>query len=299
MSLALLSLVAPLHAAPLKVAAWTASSIAPATESASYEATQLGDGKVQKGWVEGEAGAGLGAWVAADFGGSVTVAGMTAWTGNWSSGDAHEHYGRPKTLVVEFSDGSSEEVTLADGYSAQSVSFKKPHATTSARLKIKAVHAGKGPDTALSEIVFHDDAAPAQVVIKSAAASTTFSESYAALNAADGVLDSLWCEGNTKSDGTNEWLEFTFDGRPTISQLQLRSGVAYDFKLFMASNKATSATLQFEDGTTATIAIKPSSALQTIPFPAHATGKVRMTFTGVQKGKEFDDLCIAEANWLP
>ncbi len=299
MSLALVALLAPLHAAPLKVAAWTASSTAPSTDAASYDAAQLGDGKVQRAWVEGDAGAGLGAWVAAEFGGTVSVSGMTVWAGNWSSGDAHEHYGRPKTVVVEFSDGTTEEAALADGYVAQTVTFKKPHATTSARLKIKAAHAGKGPDTALSEVMFLDDAASAQVAVKSATASSVFSESYAAHNAADGALDSLWCEGNTKSDGTNEWVEFTFDGRPTISQLQLRNGVAYDFKLFMASNKATAATLLFDDGGTADIALKPSSALQTVTFPAHATGKVRMTFTGVQKGKEFDDLCVAEANWLP
>ncbi|MEN9786124.1 MAG: type protein [Pseudomonadota bacterium] len=299
MSLALVALFAPLHAATIKVTAWTASSTAPATESTSYDVAQLGDGKVQKGWVEGEAGAGLGAWIAADFGGSVTLTGMSLWTGNWSSGDAHEHYGRPKTVVVEFSDGSQEELALADGYTVQTLAFKKPHATASARLKIKAAHAGKGPDTALSEVVFLDDASPPQVAVKSSAASSVFSDSYAPLNAADGALDSLWCEGNTKSDGTGEWVEFSFDGRPSISQLQLRNGVAYDFGLFMKSNKATAATLLFDDGTTAAVAIKPSSAAQTITFPAHATGKVRMTFTGVQKGKEFDDLCIAEANWLP
>ncbi len=34
---------------------------------------------------------------------------------------------------------------------------------------------------------------------------------------------------------------------------------------------------------------------QTISFPEHETSKVRITFTEVYKGKEFNDLCVSEA----
>ena len=34
---------------------------------------------------------------------------------------------------------------------------------------------------------------------------------------------------------------------------------------------------------------------QTLSFPTKPTSKVRVTFTEVKKGKEFNDLCISEA----
>jgi hypothetical protein len=38
---------------------------------------------------------------------------------------------------------------------------------------------------------------------------------------------------------------------------------------------------------------------QVIEFPAKSTTKVRLTIDEVRKGKEFNDLCISEAVFLP
>ena len=45
--------------------------------------------------------------------------------------------------------------------------------------------------------------------------------------------------------------------------------------------------------------MKDSVSEQTISFPARETSKVRIAFTTVKKGSEFDDLCVSEAYLLP
>ena len=297
-SLALV-LSSAVHAAPLKVASWTAGSTAPSTESSVYDVAQLGDGKVQKVWVEGDPGAGRGAWVTADFGAQVTVGRLMFWTGSWADADSHAHYGRPKVVVAEFSDGTTEEFTIPDGYTAQEVKLKAPKSTTSVKLKIKDVHSGKGPDTALSEVAFFDASADPAARVASAKASSSFSESYDPMNTQDGAVDSVWCEGSQASDGTGELVEYTFGGPVAVSKLNLRNGVAYNLPLYMKTNRPTGATLTFDDGSTAEVVFKDSSAAQSVSFAPHTTTKVRMTFTSVKKGTEYNDLCVADLSWLP
>jgi hypothetical protein len=279
-------------AAPLK-ATWTASSVASSAET-PYDAANLGDGKVQKAWVEGESGAGLGAWALADLGGTQNVSGVTVWGGSWADAEAHAHYARPKVLIVEFSDGKTEELTLDDAYRAQFLPFKAAHATSSLKFKIKAVHNGKGPDTALSEIWIHDTVPAKDARVASATASSTYSESYDAFNAADGALDAIWCEGDSAGDGTNSWLEVTFAQPTSISSMAARIGVAYSFPFFMKSNRPTTATLTFADGSTSQVTFADKPAEQVLTFPERTTSKVRITLTGVKKGSEFNDLCLAD-----
>jgi hypothetical protein len=294
--LALLAL-STAQAAPVK-ATWTAGSSAAASGTASYDAANLGDGKVRKVWVEGESGAGLGAWVLGTLEGTKTLTGMTVWTGSWTDADTLGHYGRPKVVIAEFSDGSTEELTLADGFRAQNVTFKAPHATSSVKLKIKAIHNGKGPDTALSEVVLHEGA-PAGARIAAVTASSTYSEAYDPYNAADGALDSVWCEGNASGDGTGEWIEFDFGAPVSVAKLSARVGVAYNPGFFMKANRPTTATLTFSDGSTETLTFADKAMPQELSFPARTTSKVKLSFTGVKKGTSDNDLCLADTSWLP
>jgi hypothetical protein len=172
------------------------------------------------------------------------------------------------------------------------------------KLKVKAIYAGNTfNDTGISEIVFHDAAPTAWAPVKGYAASTTFPAdgdgNYDAANVEDGILDSMWCEGNAKGDGTGDWLELQLAGPQTVSKLVLRNGNAYSFSYFMKSNRITAATLAFSDGSTESVAVKDSISEQTISFPARDTSKVRITFTGVKKGSEFNDLCVSEAYLAP
>ena len=101
---------------------------------------------------------------------------------------------------------------------------------------------------------------------------------------------------NKKSDGTGEWVEFTFPGSQSVSKLVLRNGNAYSLTYFMKSNRVTAATATFSDGTSESLTIKDTITEQSIPFASpHDTSKVKLTFTTVKKGTEFDDLCLSEA----
>jgi hypothetical protein len=109
----------------------------------------------------------------------------------------------------------------------------------------------------------------------------------------------MWCEGNKTGDGTNEWLELDLGVSTSVSRLVLRNGSAYSFTYFMKANRGTTATLTFGDGSTEAITLKDTISEQTISFAARSTSKVKITFTGVKKGSEYNDLCISEAYLLP
>lgn len=300
------SIVSPsAEAASVKPQAWTASSSAPDAEGFNYEVKNLGDSKQSQPWIEGDGGSGLGSWAAADFGGERTLTGFTIWAGCWYTADYWSRYNRPKLLVVEFSDGTSQEITLADEFKPQTFAFTGgAKRTTSVKFKIKGIFNGNTfNDTAISEVVFQDAARPAWVPVRSYAASTTFPSdgdgNYDALNTADGILDSMWCEGNKAGDGMGEWLEFNFGSEQSVSKLVLRNGNAYSFGYFMKTNRATAAQLSFGDGSTEAVVVKDTISEQTVSFAPRSTSKVRLTFNGVKKGSEFNDLCVSEAYFLP
>ena len=114
-------------------------------------------------------------------------------------------------------------------------------------------------------------------------------------NISDGIQDTMWCEGNADGDGVGEWIEFQFDAPTKIANLELLNGIGGSVKYWMLGNRATGAKLEFSNGSSQTIEIKNSGRMQTIPLKPVTTDKVRMSFTSVYKGKEYNDLCISEA----
>lgn len=299
-----LLLALPLSQAATLKPTWSASSSAPTAEGVSYEPKNLGDGKASSAWFEGVDGSGLNEWVQADLGGEKAVTGFTVWAGWWYTSSQWSHYNRPKTLQVEFSDGASQEFTLQDAYVPQVFELAAPHKTTTLKFKVKSDFTSDAyQDTAISEIQIRDGSSPDFVAVRTFGASTIFPTdvdgSYEPKNLEDGILDTVWCEGNKAGDGTGEWLDFAFNGAKSVSRLMLRNGNAYNFGIYMKSNRGTAATLTFGDGTKESIVIKDSPAEQTITFPAHTTDHVRVTFDTVKKGSEYNDMCVAEAYFLP
>lgn len=299
---ALLSMGAAL-AAPVKVATWTASTTAPASDARNFEATNLGDGKQSTAWAEGENGAGLGSWVEADFGAPKTLTSIVVWGSNWYNAEYFGHYNRPKTLVVEYSDGTTEEFTAKDEQAPQVLTLKSPKQTQTVKLRIKGIYTGKGVDTALSEVKFFDNTNDGPVPVVAVNASSTAPADgdggYDARQAADGISDSMWCEGNQKSDGTGEWLELTLGRSATVSSLKIRNGAGFSPDLFKAVNRPTAATLTFSDGASESVVIKDLPFEQTVTFGAHSTSKIKLSFTGVKKGEKYDDMCVSEITVLP
>lgn len=282
----------------------SSSSTYPDQEGVSYAAKNLKDKKQATAWFEGDDGSGLGSTVELSLSGSQAVTGFRIWNGYWLTYDMWQRNNRVKTLQVVTAEGEEFSFDLADEMKPQEVRFPKPVTTSKLTFRIKGVHNGNTfNDTAISELQLFDDAPAAQVAVSAYAASSVYPEDadgdYEADNLGDGVLDSMWCEGDKAGDGTGQWVEFTFGSATRVSQLELVNGNAFGFSSFMNANSATAGTLTFSDGSTQTIAIKPSLVPQTIAFSPKTTSSVRLTFTEVRKGKEFNDLCISEAGLLP
>ncbi len=299
---AIASLLAPgvASAARIKVASVTASSSYPSDENANYEPKNLVDGKSGTSWVEGDPGGGLGSWIELDLGGAKSVKKIQVWGGMWYSSEYWARGNRPKALEVKFSDGTVMEFPMSDAQNVQILDLPKAVSTSTLRFKVKSAYNGSTwQDTAISEIqVFDggpaDDVRP-NTIVASTTAPADGDGNYEAMNVADGLVDTMWCEGSKDGDGTNESLTLDFGSQQPVSKLNLVNGMGTSMTLFMKANKATAATLTFSDGSTAPVVIKASVMPQVVTFPAKTTSSVKITFTAVSKGKEFNDLCISEA----
>lgn len=287
-------------AAQVQIAGVTASSTYPPDEAGSYDPKQLIDGKASTSWVEGEDGSGLGSWVELNLGGTHAVKSIAMWGGLWYSAGDFQRSNRPSEVEVRFEDGSTAALTLGNTMSAYRLELPKPVSTSTIRLKIKAIHSGNTwMDTAISEVQVFDTAAETRAIARTLSASSLAKAdedgSYEASQVSDNLKDTMWCEGNATGDGTGEWLNFEFDGEKRVSRLAMVNGIGTSLPFFMKGNRATAATLQFSNGSQETVAIKNSMMPQEIAFPPHQTRSVRITFTGIARGKEFNDLCISEA----
>jgi len=286
------------HAGKLAIAGATASSTYPAEDSVSYDAKNISDGKAGTAWVEGADGAGMGSTIDLDLGGDKDVAQLKIWGGMWYSADSWNRSNRPKQIELEFSDGSTHMVDLVDKQEVTTVTLPSPKKTSKVILRLKGVFNGSTfPDTAISEVQVFDTAA-AGASARSATASSVAppdGDSYDPAMAIDGLIDTMWCEGNASSDGTGEWLEVSLAGKGSVSKLHLLNGIGSSMTMWFKGNRATKATLTFDDGSTESVAVKNTFKTQEIAFAPRTTSKVKITFDEVSKGKEYNDLCISEA----
>lgn len=291
------------HAGVAKVTAIEASSTEPPADGVNYDAKNLADGKQGSAWFEGEDGSGLGAHFTLDLGGDKTITGLQIWNGYWYSYDFWERHNRAKEIEVTLSDESKHTFSLNDEMKPQVLRFDKAVTTSSVKVKIKQIHRGNTfNDTGISEVQVLTNETGGEAAASGFSASSSYPADgdgdYEPDNIADGILDSMWCEGSKDGDGTGEWLEVDFGGDKPVSKLRINNGNASSFGMFMKANHARQVKLTFSDGSTETVPLKGSFMEQTVTFPARTTSKVRMSFVEVKAGKEFNDLCISEAIFL-
>lgn len=297
-----LIVTAPAAAAKrLDVAASKASSTYPQEEQVRYDPEGISDGKLSTAWVEGESGSGLGEWVEVDLGGQREVHKLKIWGGMWYSTSYWNRANRPKEIELTFSDGTKQKVVLADKMEPQEVEISPARQTSSIRIEIGSVYPGSTwLDTPISEVQVFDDQSEPGAAVRGATASSQLADdsdgSYAPANMLDGLVDSMWCEG-TDEDGTNESITFQLAGNEQISSLQVINGMGTGLPYWMKNNRASAATLEFSDGTTQQITLKNTMLLQKVDFAPVTTSSVKVTFTAVVKGKEYNDLCISEARF--
>jgi hypothetical protein len=302
LSVALLLLMGPraANAARVDPAGLTASSTYPPEEGFSYDPERATDEKLSTCWVEGDEGGGLGSWLELDLGSEQTLHKLRIWGGMWYSHDYWLRANRPKEIEVLYSDGSKDNFTLADEMTAQDFALGSGKQTRTLRIRVKSIYNGNTwLDTAISEVQVFDASAEASAPVRSVLSSSTLPAdadgSYVPTNIGDGLLDSMWCEGSKTGDGTGEWLEVQFAGTQSVSEMTLVNGIGSSLSYWMKANRAAAATLTFSDGSSQEVSLKNAMMPQTIAFAAKSTSSVRITFGGVVKGKEFNDLCISEA----
>ena len=301
MLLVALATLTPADAAPVAIAGVTAKS-SYSSGGVSYAATNVKD-KKSKPWFEGDPGSGVGSWIEVDLGGTKTVKRIGIFAGDWQSGTSWKQANRPKELEVKYSDGTTETWTLTDEMKMQVFTPSSPKQTATIRLKVNQIFNGSAfPDTAISEILVWDDAPDpnptVRQVVASSEAPADADGSYIAAQAADGIQDTFWCEGNKAGDGTGETLEFQFDAASTVSAVSIISGMCCDIQGIAKGNAPSRVTLTFSDGSTQTADIKRSVVANKIAVtPPRTTSTVKVKIDAVVNGTEYDDACVSEISF--
>ena len=233
-----------------------------------------------------------------DLGNERTIHSLKLWAGMWFSYDYWTRANRPKSVELKFSDGSKEIHELSDKMEVQDLALKTPRTTKTVRITIKDIYKGNTWfDTAISEVQVFDKSEDKFASVSGYRVSSELPEdgdgNYRPGNMNDGLGDSMWCEGNKEGDGVGEWVEFDFGKTQKVGKLTLVNGIGSSMVVWMKGNRATEAKLEFADGSSENVAIKPTFRPQTIEFSARNTSKVKLTFTNVRKGKEYYVMCLS------
>src|SRR5262245_11563413 len=241
-------------------------------------------------WFEGDPGNGVGSWIEIDFGGDKKITRLDLFAGDWQSGDNWQRANRPKELELKWSDGTTDIWTLTDAWKMQTYVPKAPKTTSSVRFKVNSLYSGTTfPDTAISEIIAYDDQPGATATVKDVKASSEFPSdadgSYFAIQAADGVVDTFWCEGNKTSDGVGEWIDLMFDAPTPVKAVQVCTGMC-TLDAIMKGNAPTKITLQFPDGSTQSVDLSIGLARKDYPLRPVTAASVKVRIDAVRKGTE-------------
>lgn len=123
-------------------------------ENIKHVPDRIMDGDTTTAWVEGVDGNnGEGESITFTFGDLYTVSGIKIWNGYQKSEDLYYKNARPAELELEFSDGSTERISLQDIASGFQEFALARHVTSYVKVKIISTYAGsKYEDTVISEI---------------------------------------------------------------------------------------------------------------------------------------------------
>lgn len=124
----------------------------------SYDAKFAADGDFTSAWIEGAKGNGVDEWLLFEAETPQTVSGLSISNGLVKTAQYFDQNNRVKKVKIEFSDGTSIEKELKDGYEdekLEKITFDAPVTTTSVKLTILEVYDGtKYDDTCISEVTF-------------------------------------------------------------------------------------------------------------------------------------------------
>lgn len=130
----------------------TASSYLP-EKNIKHVPDLIMDGDTTTAWVEGVDGNGEGESITFTFGDLYAVSDIKIWNGYQKSEDLYYKNARPAELELEFSDGSTEQISLQDTSSGFQEFALERHVTSYVKVKIISTYEGsKYEDTVISEI---------------------------------------------------------------------------------------------------------------------------------------------------
>ncbi len=126
----------------------------------TYQPYAIRDGQPSTAWAEDADGPGIGEWVDIGFGESRDVREIRVLPGYQKRADLFAKYNRPKTLKVDFSDGTGVELPLADEMGLQVFTVRAK--ADSARVTIVDVYPGTNErdETYISEVTFSEAPLP-------------------------------------------------------------------------------------------------------------------------------------------
>ena len=133
-----------------------ASSVyAKGDDNRTHEPEKLYDDDVTTNWAEGVDGYGYGQYIYFYFNDTYAIKEMTICIGSHQDKEHYAMNSRPKRITLEFSDGTTEHISLRDSYWEETYTFSKYHYTNYVKLTIDEVYKGtRWDDTIIGELDF-------------------------------------------------------------------------------------------------------------------------------------------------
>lgn len=289
----------PAQAAELSVKMVKASSTLAAQEGVSYAPENTVDHKASTFWVEGEEAAGLGEWIQFDFAQTETVSRIEIRPGNWYSQDFWSRHNRIKEVQLKFQTGAPLRFDLTDKMETQVLTLDTPVSTRFVRIILKGVYPGSTfNDTCLSEVRFFNAATAVGEVVPKAGKASSVYPGFAAADAFDGMVDTLWCE-KKDGDGTGEWIELTLPAEAQVRGVRVVVGSAATEASYIHNNRASQVQVSAGGAVVSAPLVDKFAQPQEILFPAPVpASSVKLTVEKVVRGLEYNDTCFAEIQVL-
>ena len=129
------------------------SSILHDSTNKNYGSTKVLDGDFSTVWSEGVSGYGNGEWIILDFDNTYTVKKIKIVNGLVNKKNGYYNNNRPKSLTLQFSDGSSQKINLEDNNTGYQVVNINAVETSYVKFVIDSVYYGtKYDDTCIADI---------------------------------------------------------------------------------------------------------------------------------------------------
>ena len=129
------------------------SSILHDSTNKNYGSTRVLDGDFSTVWSEGVSGYGNGEWIRLDFDNIYTVKKIKIVNGLVNKKNGYYNNNRPKSLTLQFSDGSSQKINLEDNNTGYQVVNINAVETSYVKFVIDSVYYGtKYDDTCIADI---------------------------------------------------------------------------------------------------------------------------------------------------